>query len=243
MARNNGIKLSKGKVLLFLDGDLVPALDTLRKHVEAHTSPKMMVAGNRKWRGELSIDSKLPSGSIEKVIGFLEEGLSVDEKSREREKVERQRRKQWLASPYPWQACFSGNVSVDWSPVVLFDEAFVGWGPEDWEFNHRLCAKHGYIPIYRDDITAYHLETPNAVGNVFRAGAHEEIVMYMKNTLYFFDKCPELPMEEVFFGFPRFILDQTSNRWRVMPRPAADSYDIIELVEGARQWLAKHGEK
>ncbi len=243
MARNNGIKVSRGKVLLFLDGDLVPALDTLRKHVEAHTSPKMMVAGNRKWRGELSSDSQSPSGSIEEVLGSLEEGLSVDEKSRERERVERQRRKQWLASPHPWRSCFSGNVSVDWSPVVLFDEAFVGWGPEDWEFNHRLCTKHGYVPVYRDDITAYHLETPDAVGNVFRTGVHEEIAMYMKNTLHFFDKCPELPMEEVFFGFPRFVLDQTSNRWRVMPRPAADSYNIIELVENARQWLAEHGGK
>ena len=103
MARNNGIKVSRGKVLLFLDGDLVPALDTLRKHVEAHTSPKMMVAGNRKWRGELSSDSQSPSGSIEEVLGSLEEGLSVDEKSIERERVERQRRKQWLASPHPWE--------------------------------------------------------------------------------------------------------------------------------------------
>ena len=60
-----------------------------------------------------------------------------------------------------------------------FDENFVGWGPEDWEFNHRLCTKHGYTPIYLDDITAYHLETPDAVGNVFRVGTHEEIVMYM----------------------------------------------------------------
>jgi len=175
MARNNGIKVSRGKILLFLDGDLVPALDTLRKHVEAHTSPKMMVAGNRKWRGELSSTKHLPSGSMKEVLEFLENNLLVDERSRQRERNEREARKKFLISPHPWRACFSGNVSVGWSPEAQFDENFVGWGPEDWEFSYRLCTKHGYTPTYRDDITTYHLETPSAVGNVFRTGAHEEI--------------------------------------------------------------------
>jgi glycosyltransferase involved in cell wall biosynthesis len=241
-ARNNGIDISRGRILLFLDGDLVPALDTLRKHVEAHTSPKMMVAGNRKWRGELPNIGQLPNGPIRNVIKFLE-NAPVDEKSKQREETERKRRKQWLASSHPWRACFSGNVSVGWSPAVMFDENFVGWGPEDWEFNHRLCTKHDYTPVYRDDITAYHLETPDAVGNVFRTGTHEEIVMYMKNTFYFFDKCPELPIEEVFFGFPRFVLDASTNRWRVVPRPAPESYDIKELVENARRWLSEYESK
>lgn len=242
-ARNNGIKISKGRIILFLDGDLVPALDTLRKHIEVHTSPKMMVAGNRKWRGELSDDTKLPTGSIEEVIKFLESGSFVDEKSRRREEVERQRRKKWLASPYPWRACFSGNVSVGWSPEVRFDENFIGWGPEDWEFNHRLCMKHGYTPTYRDDITTYHLETPDAVGNVFRTGMHEEVVMYMKNIFYFFGKCSELPLDEVFFGFPRLVLNVTTNTWQVVPRPDPDSYNLEEIVSRARRWLAEYGSK
>lgn len=241
-ARNNGISISRGKILLFLDGDLVPALDTLRKHVEAHTSPKMMVAGNRKWRGELASIAPLPFESVKEVLEFLE-SYPADEKSKQRERNEREARKKFLSSLHPWRACFSGNVSVWWSPEVWFDENFVGWGPEDWEFNHRLCTKHGYTPIYRDDITTYHLETPDAVGNVFRTGTHEEIVMYMKNTLYFFGKCPELPIEEVFFGFPRFFLDEATDKWRVVPRPTPDTYNLGELVEKARQWLARHEDK
>lgn len=243
-ARNNGIKISKGKILLFLDGDLIPTLYTLQKHAEAHTLPNMVVAGNRKWRGELSSVKHLLGWPIGEVIQHLEDGFLVDEKSRQREAVERQRRKQWLTSPHPWRACFSGNVSVGWSTEVWFDENFVGWGPEDWEFNHRLCTKHGYTPIYLDDITTYHLETPDAVGNVFRVGTHEEIVMYMKNTLYFFDKNPgELPTAEVFFGFPRFALDGNTNRWQVVPRPASGSYDTKDIVAIARQWIANNGWK
>lgn len=240
-ARNNGISISRGKIILFLDGDLVPALDTLRKHIEAHTSPKMMVAGNRKWRGEITSIVSLPTESIEETLKFLEDYVA-DERSRQREEIERQRRKQWFSSSHPWRACFSGNVSVEWSSDVWFDENFVGWGPEDWEFNYRLCTKHGYTPVYRDDITTYHLETPDAIGNVFRTGKHEEIVMYMKNTLYFFNKCPELPIEEVFFGFPRFVLDASTNKWRVIPRPAPESYSMKGLVEKARQWLARYDE-
>lgn len=243
-ARNNGINISSGKVLLFLDGDLVPALDTLRMHIEAHTSLKMMVAGNRKWRGELSSIKHQPNEPIGEVIKYLEDGFPVDDKSRQREEVERRRRKQWFASTHPWRACFSGNVSVGWSQDVWFDENFVGWGPEDWEFNHRLCTKHGYTPIYLDDITTYHLETPDAVGNIFRVGKHEEIVMYMKNTLYFFDKNPgELPIEEVFFGFSRFVLNKRTNKWQIVPRPEPGSYDTEAMVAKARQWLSDHGEK
>lgn len=242
-ARNNGIKISKGRIVLFLDGDSVPALDTLRKHVEAHTSPKMMVAGNRKWRGEFSNDEHLLTEPIEEIIKFFENDSIVDEKSKKREKIERQRRKQWLTSPHPWRACFSDNVSVGWSPEVQFDENFIGWGPEDWELNHRLCTNNGYTPAYRDDITVYHLETPSAVGNVFRTGSHKEIVMYMKNTFYFFNKYSELPLNEVFFGFPRFILNTTTNIWKVVPRPALGSYNIKELVDKARQWLVKYENK
>ncbi len=184
---------------------------------------------------------ELLAGPIEEVVWFLEVGSFVDEKSRQREATERRRRKAWLASAHPWRACFSGNVSVDWSPEVYFDENFVGWGPEDWEFNRRLCIEHGYTPIYRDDITAYHMETPEAVGNVFRVGTHEEIVRYMENTFYFFGKCSELPLGEVFFGFPRFTLDDATNTWRVVPRPDPDSYNLEEVVERSKRWLAEYG--
>ncbi|MFH1896149.1 MAG: glycosyltransferase, partial [bacterium] len=239
MARNNGIKISRGRIILFLDGDMVPALDTLRKHVEAHTGPRILVAGNRKWRGALLSSPHLPTASIEEVVRLLENDSLVDDKSQRREEIERQRRKAWFVSRYPWRVCLSSNVSVEWSPEVYFDESFIGWGPEDWEFSHRLCVEHNYSPVYRDDITAYHLETPGAVGNVFRTGAHEEIVRYMQTTFYFFSKCSDLPLDEVFFGFPRFVLDPATNMWRVMPRPSPDSYDLEKVVERAKRWLTE----
>jgi hypothetical protein len=67
--------------------------------------------------------------------------------------------------------------------------------------------------------------------------------MYIKNTLYFFDKCPELPLDEVFFGFPRFVLNAPSNKWQVVPRPAPNSYDLKKLVEKTRRWLSEYGNK
>ena len=48
---NNGIKLAKGNYLIFLAGDMVPNLDFVSKHVKSHIQPKLIVAGNRNWRG------------------------------------------------------------------------------------------------------------------------------------------------------------------------------------------------
>jgi len=238
-ARNNGINISNGKILLFLDGDLVPALDALRKHVELHTSPKMMVAGNRKWRGELANAEHLLTKPIKEAIKFLEDILPVDEKSRQREEVERQRRKQWLASPYPWRACFSSNVSIGWSHEVRFDENFIGWGPEDWEFTYRLCMVHGYRPVYNEEIVAYHLES--IISKPLLTGQHEDIVRLLRNTCYFYDKYPTLKLEDVFFWFPRFRLNQHSGQWEVIPRPNSASYNLEEIVVQVRSWLLENG--
>lgn len=243
-ARNNAIKLAKGKHLVFLDGDMVPALDLVRKHVETHARDNLLVAGNRRWRGPIdpvifeSVDGK----PIEVVIRQLENGWEVDEPSVRRERTERERRKVWLNSRHPWRVCFSGNLSVPNNPDVFFDENYVGYGNEDWELAHRLCIYHGYSPVYRDDISAYHLESTGSVSNVFRVGKHEDIVLHMLNIFHFFDKCPELDLEEVFFGFPRLELDERTNEWRVVPRPKSYSREQLEKkIEQARRWLESNG--
>lgn len=242
-SRNNGIKIAKGKYLLLLDGDMVPDLNWISQHLETHKQPKLLVAGNRSWRGTIndSVFQVLENQPVEEVLQNLEHNWPVDKDSKRREATERERRLDWLNSPRPWRACFGGNLSVQKAPEVLFDENFTGWGNEDREFSYRLCNQYGYTPVYRDDISVYHLESPQSIGNIFRTARHEEIVSHMRNICYFFDKCSGLEPEEVFFGFSRFKLDEKTNKWKVIQRPPAFTLEQLqEKIRQVRRWLEEN---
>jgi glycosyltransferase involved in cell wall biosynthesis len=227
MARNNGIREAKNELLIFLDGDIVPCPGLIEKHVAHHRDSKQLVAGNRIWIGELK-----GSKSLTELANIVPEPAAI--LHGEKENV---LRNELLRSPHPWRACFSANLSVMKSSLVYFDERFVGWGPEDAELGYRLCVKYGFTPIYDESIRAYHLESPDAVGNVFRKGGHEAIVNYIRNAFLFCDQCPGLDPEEIFFGFPRLKLDANTNVWKVIPRSDVGEFNLKALAQTARRWL------
>jgi len=242
-ARNNGIRLARGDYLIFLDGDMVPTQDLVRQHLELHTKEeRLLVAGSRAWRGTLTEEAyqEISNFPIEVILEKLALGWNTDEVSKRREEKERKRRQQWLNSSHPWRACFSGNLSVIKAPEVFFDEGYVGWGNEDWELARRLCLQHGYKPVYEDRIVAYHLESH--VSNVFRSADPEEIALHLRNIVRFADMCPELEIEEVFFGLIKLELDEETDQWRVIPRPSTYTREELEAkLDLARRWLRKKG--
>jgi len=236
---NNGIRIAKGKVLIFLNGDMVPTSDFIDQHVKAHERPKLLIAGNRYWRNLEEVRDRIDELPISKLLECLRTQEPLDEKTRYRQSKEMKRRNDWLSSPRPWRACLDCNLSVRSAPEVHFDEAFVGWGPNDWELAYRLCEIHGYTPVYKEEIVAYHLEIPEGAGSIFkRGGKHEEVVEFLRSMFYFYDRCPGFDLEEVFYSFPKLFLDRSTNEWRVRPEP--DSYDLAEIVREARQWLREN---
>ena len=240
---NNGIKLAKGNYLIFLAGDMVPNLDFVSKHVKSHIQPKLIVAGNRNWRGLITpiVFQSLDSKPIKVVLNNLEHNWQVDELSKKREIGENDKRKMWLGSKHSWKACFACNLSIPNNPEVMFDENYFGWGNYDQELTYRLSVKHGYTPVYREDIHAYHLESPEAIANVFRTQKHEDIVNYIKNTFHFFDKCPGLELEDAFFGFARLDLDMNTNKWRVLKNSQICTKEQLhQKIDIARKWLEEN---
>ncbi len=228
--RNNGVRLAQNELLIFLDGDIVPHGDLIEKHVAQHQRPNNLVAGNRTWLGEQSNIGDL--SDLEKV--------TLDAVSLRRGQNENTYRQKLMNSQHPWRACFSANLSLRKSPFVLFDERFIGWGPEDAEFCYRMCVKHGLTPIYDETIGAYHLESPDAVGNVFRKNSHNDIVDYIRNTFLFFDNCPGLELEDAFYGFRRLVFNKDTNIWSVIPRSEVEEFDLKKSVSFARQWITQN---
>jgi len=241
-ARNNAIRMSEGKYILLLDGDMVPALDVLKMHSEIHDGTKRIIAGNRCWRGTINKEKflKLINLSSKEMIDYIDHEMPYDLESKKREKTETLRRENWYKSSNPWRACFSSNVSFLRGTKTYFDEHFIGWSPEDMEFNYRLCSKLGYEPYFDKNIKAYHLEQPAAVGNVFRSGSSQEIYRYLSNTLYFLDKCPVITKEDILFGFPRFILNKKTNSWSAISREAVKDWDLDKKELEVRNWLKEN---
>lgn len=229
-ARNNGIRLAKNELLIFLDGDIVPHMELIERHVAHHTDFNQLVAGNRTWVGE-QVDIT--------TLAELENAVP-DQLAFTRGEKEAEYRQKLITSQHPWRACFSANLSVRKSSAVLFDDRFVGWGPEDAEFCYRMCVKHRFIPVYDPTIGSFHLESPAGVGNVFRKGDHKSIVNYLRNTFLFYNNCPGLELEDVFYGLKRLKLDEAANSWSVITRTESEGRDIKTLIENARKWLASN---
>lgn len=240
-ARNNGIKLSTGKILIFLDGDMIPDENFVEAHLLSHHKSKMMVAGNRKRRirttfskdltDKMNIQGILKCLDVEKIRGEI----------KRRQLNEETKRNEYVLSNNPWRVCFSCNLSIDNLPEVLFDENFVGWGTEDWELAHRLSTYYDYTPVYNHNIIAYEIETESEVGNVFRGENHEKIVLFLKNTFYFFDRCPGLTLKEAFWCFPKLYFNEHTKRWGVDKNPGyTDHLELERIVKFARNWLKKN---
>lgn len=240
-ARNNGIRVSTGKILIFLDGDMVPDENFIEAHLLSHPKNKLMVAGNRKRRvGTTSSKELSKKINIQRILKCLD-AQKIHGETKRRQLNEETKRNEYLLSSNQWRVCFSCNLSIDNQPEVFFDENFVGWGPEDWELAYRLSTFHGYVPVYNPDIIAYEIETTSKVGNIFRDGNHEEIVLFLKNTLYFFDKCSKLTLEEVFWGFPKLHFDERTEKWEINKNPnPVNRLELECLVKFARNWLEKN---
>lgn len=230
-ARNNGIGLSNGKVLIFLDGDVIPPLNLVEEHLKIHRKDKnLIVAGDRLFCHDYELIKAGPFRNHRRLISWLEKNAWVNQQ-------ERGYREKWLKSKNPWKAGFASNLSIRWSPEVYFDENFLGWGIEDWEFVYRM-HRSGKIFHFAKDIIVYHLDIKNSIFNAFRNNNHEEMVLFARNALYFIDKYPDDPsLRKCTIAFRHYGLDRKKNRWYWDKNV---NYFVDDGIKRLKEWFLKN---
>ena len=230
--RNNGIKMSRGRILIFLDGDMVPEEDFVERHVETHTHDRVIGVGTRFWRSPDVVYSALEDG--EPLWAILRSEAAQTDETRYREIAEQFYRR-LLAKGQPWMDCYGCNISVTRSERIGFDESFQEWGNEDYEMFYCLYSQHGY-EVTSTPAVAYELEGKP------RDWTQANYISHLCSGFRFYDKWAHAGLRPE-FALPLYHLDPETNTWgdtRLPTHGYASGY-TDDYVNTARAWLEERG--
>ncbi|MCY1158797.1 MAG: putative glycosyltransferase [Citricoccus sp.] len=151
-ARALGASVAEGQVLAFLDGDMIPERDYLRRAVRLPSrSPEAVVVGRRRHLDPALLQTGWRPGDAVPQDCVLEDP-------------------QWLERAYAGSRDLLDADSTSYRFVISavltvsrrihdeaggFDPSFVGYGGEDWEFAHRLW-RTGALLAHEPAAVAWH---------------------------------------------------------------------------------------
>ncbi len=160
-ARNIGIDMAKGDIIVFSDDDTIVEPNFVRQHKASHeNNVNAIVLGKRKrlYIGNKNIEKEYEDwGGCSRVVQKnIVRNDSYEVLSR---KIFSDQSKTCIYS-VPWICSITANMSIEKKLLIdigKFDSEFKGWGVEDIELGYRLYQK-GYIFWYYDNIINYHIE-------------------------------------------------------------------------------------
>jgi len=216
-ARNLGIQLGRGRILLMLDGDMIPNLDVVRIHIDEQRRTPALLAGARLWRHQPTdlADTHHPEQQLHRLH---ELDQSRDPDCRRREHHEAQLRSTALNSPLPWRAWFGCHASMPALPDARYDETMIGWGPVDIELGCRLHHQAALPVRYLPHAQAWHVERNTGVHNPFRTGDPTATANYVRQICHMIIRHPDLQLAQAIpIDFDRLLLTD-DDTWQIAPR-------------------------
>ena len=168
-ARNFGADNAEGEYLLFLNDDIVPALDTLKQHLETHTESQERIA----VVGKIRFADQVPKSCF---VHYLENSCYYDAYSQVRQNPN-------ILPP------IHGNSSLEkelFNEIGQYDaDLFTGYGAAAEELGLRL-TKAGIKVVYADGAIGYH-----AVAKTFEE-VSRDMVEAGSEVIKMFRKHPEI---------------------------------------------------
>ncbi len=228
-SRNNALRLATGELVIFLDGDVIVTEDFISKHVASHGGGPSISLGSRKRVLVKQNERTHPCPIIESDI--------IDNLGDSYPKAEADFKAYIMYSPTPWAASMGCNFSIYPKANVLFDERFVGWGFEDWEFVFRLFSEKQYrIQYVAAEVRHIEWGGQDELG-LPRPKTHQEIVLLIKNLIYFLDRHPHVDAFPLKRTLLHYRLDIASNRWCRNHESAQGYGDLDKVLTLARDWF------
>lgn len=218
--RNEALRHSRGRIVIFVDGDIVIDRPAVQAHINHHRDRQhLLVVGSRDWYGPLG--SGAFSSMVEKACS-LSSSLTSSLRSmvpRSKDTIRREAREKRFrriaqASIHPWQSFYSGHASATNSSDLFFDENFIGWGGEDWELAYRLMTTHGWRLEHNENISLLHIDLYGRPCNPYRTGDSEAIECFLRNVCRLALKWPATIDSGILEAFAKFHYDRVICRWK-----------------------------
>lgn len=157
-ARNRGIGMAAGELVIFLDDDRIVTPDFIAAHVNHYTDShddRFVVLGKR-----MNIYLSDFEKKFSQILSAYEKNTQSLLKYARTEYYWKKISQAQLMYEIKWIMFTTGNASVKRKYLTecgMFNESFQGWGMEDTELGYKLW-NIGLDMVMDDEITNYHIE-------------------------------------------------------------------------------------
>jgi len=182
---NKASRLATGELLLFLDGDCLPALDLLSVYASRKVAHAFYLGGVYKlgqgFSEKMLAASQPPDAAklLKSAARYQNQGKHQARKVFERYCKSRLYTLLKVRRPKIWGANFAVNRDV-FETVNGFDENYVGWGQEDSDLRNRLVKGAFRAVSMHTQARVYHLWHPVDAHARQRPGGEKNNRIYYK---------------------------------------------------------------
>lgn len=176
-ARNNGLRIAKSNIIIFIDGDCIPMPFFLYNHINNHkTNNNVICVGSRGYK------------SLNDYLNNIETGKYECDYLKKLEDIENYSIASRIKTISPWTAVIGRNFSIKHTlPFPEFEEKLICWGWEDLGYAIDFFIK-GYSVVFEEKAKVVQYDDWEHTSNPFINKSSKDIAYTQAGALLLMDK-------------------------------------------------------